>query len=126
MRRFGAAVVSLAVFLLAWKVVVLLGDYPDYILPAPEAVVERGIRAVQSGVLWEHTAATLIEVVLGFGLGASVAIVVGTALGKSILIERDRARPAALPVVDRHPPARRPGDCLAQAGIARGELVVSE
>ena len=88
MRRFGAAVVSLVVFLLAWKVVVLLGDYPDYILPAPEAVVERGIRAVQSGVLWEHTAATLIEVVLGFGLGASVAIVVGTALGKSILIER--------------------------------------
>ena len=88
MRRFGAAVVSLAVFLLAWKVVVLLGDYPDYILPAPEAVVERGIRAVQSGVLWEHTAATLIEVVLGFGLGASVAIVVGTALGKSFLIER--------------------------------------
>jgi len=87
-RRFGAAVVSLAVFLLAWKVVVLLGDYPDYILPAPEAVVERGIRAVQSGVLWEHTAATLIEVVLGFGLGASVAIVVGTALGKSFLIER--------------------------------------
>jgi len=87
-RRIGAAVTSLAVFLLIWKAVVLLGDYPDYILPAPEAVVERAIRAIGSGVLWEHTAATLIEVVLGFGVGASLAIAVGTALGKSILIER--------------------------------------
>lgn len=88
MRRIGAAVASLAVFLLIWKAVVLLGDYPDYILPAPEAVVERGIRAIGSGVLWEHTAATLVEVLLGFGVGASLAVVAGIALAKSVLIER--------------------------------------
>lgn len=88
MRRIGAAVLSLAAFLLLWKVVVVIGGYPDYILPTPEAVVERGARAVQSGVLWEHSAATLLEVVLGFVVGTSLALVAGVALAKSVLIER--------------------------------------
>ncbi|CAN5850608.1 ABC transporter permease [soil metagenome] len=88
MRRLATGIASLAAFLLIWKLVVLVGGYPGYILPAPEAVVERGIRAVQSGVLWEHLAATLSEVVLGFALGASLAVVAGTALGKSVLVER--------------------------------------
>ncbi|MGZ8481214.1 MAG: ABC transporter permease [Candidatus Limnocylindria bacterium] len=88
MRRIGAALLSLAVFLLIWKAVVVIGGYPDFILPAPEVVGERAVRALQSGVLWEHAAATLSEVVLGFALGASLAVAVGTALGKSILVER--------------------------------------
>jgi NitT/TauT family transport system permease protein len=88
MRRIGAALLSLAVFLLIWKAVVLIGGYPDFILPAPEVVFERAVRAIQTGVLWEHTAATLSEVVLGFAVGASLAIAIGTALGKSLLIER--------------------------------------
>lgn len=88
MRRIGTAILSLAAFLLLWKVVVVIGGYPDYILPTPEAVVERGAGAVQSGVLWEHTAATLLEVVLGFVVGTSLALVAGVALAKSVLIER--------------------------------------
>jgi NitT/TauT family transport system permease protein len=88
MRRIAAAALSLAVFLLIWKAVVVIGGYPDFILPAPEVVAERGLRAIQSGVLWEHTAATLLEVVLGFALGASLAVGIGTALGKSVLVER--------------------------------------
>jgi len=88
MRRIGTAVVSLAAFLLIWKAVVVIGGYPDFILPAPEVVAERAVRAIQSGVLWEHTAATLSEVVLGFAVGASLAVAIGTALGKSVLIER--------------------------------------
>jgi len=87
-RRLGTALLSLAVFLLIWKAVVVIGGYPDFILPAPEVVVGRAVRAIQSGVLWEHTAATLSEVVLGFALGASLAVAVGTALGKSVLVER--------------------------------------
>ena len=88
MRRIVGAVASLAAFVLAWKAITLVGGYPDYILPAPEAVLERGVRAVASGILWEHTAVTLLEFGLGFAVGASSAIVVGVALGKSVLIER--------------------------------------
>jgi NitT/TauT family transport system permease protein len=86
--RIGTALLSLAAFLLAWKLLVLVTGTPEYILPAPEVVIERGLRAIGTGVLWEHIAATVVEVVLGFTLGSVTAIVVGVALGKSVVIER--------------------------------------
>ena len=88
MRRIGAATLSLATFLVAWKLVTVIGGYPEFILPAPEVVAERAWRALVSGVLWEHTAVTLLEIVLGFSVGSAAAIVTGTALGKSVTIER--------------------------------------
>ncbi len=88
MRRIGAALASLGAFLLAWKLVTVVGGLPEYILPAPEVVLERGVRAVGSRVLWEHTAVTLLEIVLGFAVGAMVAVLTGIALGKSLLVER--------------------------------------
>jgi len=88
MRRIGAAIVSLAAFLVVWKLVTIIGGYPEFILPAPEVVAERGARAIGSGILWEHTAVTLLEVVLGFAVGATAAVVTGIALGKSVLVER--------------------------------------
>ena len=88
MRRVGAGGLSLAAFLVAWKLVTVIGGYPEYILPAPEVVAERGLRAIGSGVLWEHTGVTLLEIVLGFVVGAVTAILAGIALGKSVLIER--------------------------------------
>lgn len=88
MRRIAAALLSLAAFVVLWKTVTLIGGYPEYILPAPEVVAARGARAIASGVLWQHTGATLLEVVLGFALGAVTAIAVGIALAKSVLIER--------------------------------------
>ena len=88
MRRIGAGLLSLGAFLAVWKLATLVGGYPEYILPPPDAVGERGIRAIGSGLLWEHTAVTLLEIVLGIALGAAAAIVTGTALGKSVLVER--------------------------------------
>jgi NitT/TauT family transport system permease protein len=88
MRRLAATLVSLAAFLVAWKALTVVTGTPDYILPAPEVVGERAVRAIGSGLLWEHTAVTLSEILLGLTVGAATAIVVGTALGKSVLIER--------------------------------------
>jgi NitT/TauT family transport system permease protein len=87
-RRIGAALISLAAFLVVWKLATVIGGYPEFILPAPEAVLAEGRDAVASGILWEHTAVTLLEVVLGFAVGATVAILTGIALGKSVLVER--------------------------------------
>ena len=88
MRRIVAALASLAVFLALWKLATVVGGYPDYILPAPEVVGERAWRAAGSGVLWEHSAVTLLEIVLGFAAGVTTAILTGIALGKSVLVER--------------------------------------
>ena len=88
MRRLAATLASLVAFLALWKVVTVVGAYPDYILPAPEVVGERALRAIGTGILWEHTVVTLAEVVAGFTVGALTAVLVGIALGKSLLIER--------------------------------------
>jgi NitT/TauT family transport system permease protein len=87
-RRIGAALLSLAVFLVIWKLVTVIGGYPEYILPAPEVVLARGVEAIASRVLWEHTAVTLLEVIAGFALGAAAAVLVGIALAKSLFVER--------------------------------------
>ena len=88
MRRLLTALLSLAGFLVAWKLLTVVTGTPDYILPAPEVVGERALRAIGDGILWEHTAVTLSEILLGFALGAATAIAVGTALGKSVVVER--------------------------------------
>ena len=88
MRRIGAAALSLVVFLAVWKLATVLGGYPEYILPAPEVVGERAWRAIGTGILWEHSAVTLLEIVLGFVAGATAAVLTGIALGKSVLIEK--------------------------------------
>ena len=88
MRRPAATLLSLAGFLLTWKLLTVLTGTPDYILPAPEVVGERALRAIGSGILWQHTAVTLSEILLGFSLGAASAAAVGIALGKSVVVER--------------------------------------
>jgi NitT/TauT family transport system permease protein len=88
MRRLATTLISLAVFLVAWKLLTVVAGTPDYILPAPEVVAERAVRAIGSGLLWEHTAVTLSEILLGLAVGAASAIAVGTALGKSVVVER--------------------------------------
>jgi NitT/TauT family transport system permease protein len=88
MMRLLAALGSLAAFAALWKVLTVVTGTPEYILPAPEVVAERGIRAIGSGVLWEHLWATVSEVIPGFALGAATGVGVGVALGKSVVIER--------------------------------------
>ena len=83
-----ASIASLAAFLVAWKLLTIVTGTPGYILPPPEVVGERALRAIGSGVLWEHLWATLSEVVPGVALGALAAVAVGVALGKSVVIER--------------------------------------
>jgi NitT/TauT family transport system permease protein len=88
MKRLAATLISLAAFLAAWKLLTVVTGTPDYILPAPEVVANRALRALGDGILWEHTAVTLSEILLGFALGAMTAMGVGIALGKSVVVER--------------------------------------
>jgi NitT/TauT family transport system permease protein len=88
MKRLGLGAVSLVAFLALWKLATVIGGYPVFILPAPEVVLERAADAVATGVFWEHVATTVLEVVLGFTVGATAAILVGIALGKSVVVER--------------------------------------
>jgi len=80
--------VAFAVFVAVWKVVVIVGGLPPYILPPPETVAARFVTAWSDGTIEPHAATTLGEVVLGFAVGAGVGLVAGYALARSRLIER--------------------------------------
>ncbi len=80
--------VSLAIFVLAWQAVVFVSGFKSFVLPGPWTVSERFVRAWTDGMMWPHVQATLVEVLLGFALGASIALVVGVLLARSRLAER--------------------------------------
>jgi NitT/TauT family transport system permease protein len=89
-RASGLAIglVALAVFLVLWKAIVVLGGYPPFILPSPELVLGRLVSGWADGTIARHAGTTLTEVFLGFGIGGSVAVVVGYGLARSALFER--------------------------------------
>jgi NitT/TauT family transport system permease protein len=80
--------VSVGSFLLLWKAIVVIGNYQPFILPAPEVVGERLIRAWADGVITPHLVATLTEILLGLVVGAGAALGVGYLFARSALAER--------------------------------------
>ena len=87
-REVAELLAGAAVFLVAWKVVVVVGGYPVFILPPPEVVAARFVSAWTSGTIEPYAAQTLVEVLLGFLAGASLALVVGYLLARSPIAER--------------------------------------
>jgi NitT/TauT family transport system permease protein len=86
--RIGLAIASLVAFLILWQGVVWVGGYPTFILPPPVAVAERLWDLLADGALWRHTWVTLREVLIGLGLGAVVAVLLGYGLAHFPLAER--------------------------------------
>ena len=81
----GGALVG---FVVLWKVVVIVGGYPPFILPPPETVVVRLIQALGQGTIWPHLGQTLVAIALGFTTGAAAALAIGYLLARSSIVER--------------------------------------
>ncbi len=93
-------VAAFVVFVVAWKLVVVLTGLPVYVLPAPETVGERFVSAWLDGTVWPHFVTTMVEILLGFVVGA------GLARGGRLRARPKRPVRAARVAV----PRRRPGD----------------
>jgi NitT/TauT family transport system permease protein len=87
-RAYLLAPPALLAFLCLWQLLVNLGSYPTFILPAPAVVFRKLILTISDGTLLNHTRATLREVFLGLGLGLSAATAVGYVFAKSKPLER--------------------------------------
>ena len=87
-RDLAITIGAAAVFVAAWKLLVVVAGYPTFVLPAPELVGARFVEAWSDGTMAPHAATTLTEIAIGFALGASVALVVGYLLARSRLAER--------------------------------------
>lgn len=75
-------------FVVGWRLVVAVGDYPPFILPAPEVVAERLVRAIADGTLLPHAASTLTAVAWGLTVGGGLALAIGYLLARSSFAER--------------------------------------
>jgi NitT/TauT family transport system permease protein len=84
----GWTLLSLTVFVLVWQAIVYVSGFRSFILPGPYTVAERFVRAWAEGTMWPHVQQTLVEVLLGFVIGASIAVAVGVLLARSPLAER--------------------------------------
>ncbi len=82
--------ISLSFLLLlgAWQLLVVLGDYPPFILPGPMDVAAAFVELASDGRLARHTLVTLAEVIPGLVLGVVVALPLAYVLTKSPLAER--------------------------------------
>jgi NitT/TauT family transport system permease protein len=88
LRSWLPVAAAAVLFLVVWKLVVVVGGYPVYILPAPEVVADRLVRALAQGTIQPHAVATLAEIGWGFVVGAGTALGVGYLLARSALAER--------------------------------------
>lgn len=80
--------IALAIFLLAWQVVVAINQYPAFILPTPRDVAAAWVENWANGSIPRHIGITLSEIILGFGIAFAFASIVGYALAKSPLVEK--------------------------------------
>ena len=87
----------------AWQAIVVLRDYPAFILPAPGLVLRRLIDELGGGTLRYHTALTLTESLGGFGLALIISLALGYMLAHAPRLERvlapQLAATQAVPVV---------------------------
>ncbi len=85
--RQAAPIIGIGLFLFIWQAVVWLRLYPEFIIPSPAAVASRFVDVLLDGRLWLHTSTTALQIILGFALGATLAISVGYVVAKSLVFE---------------------------------------
>lgn len=105
-RTFPSGVVmaaSLALALLVWKVLVVVRDYPSFVLPAPDVVLRRLLDELAGGTLLHHAGFTLAEALAGFALALATSMMLGYMLAHAPRLERvlspQIAATQAIPVV---------------------------
>jgi len=86
--RNWLGLISILLGILAWYLIARYSGIPNFILPSPQSVWIRFLKALGDGSLIYHTGITLIEIVLGLLAGAVFATIVGYVLARSRSLER--------------------------------------
>jgi len=89
--RWASLPATIIGLLALWQIVVSAGGYRAFILPAPRLVLERLVAAATSGLLWQHSSATLVEALGGFGIALALGLSLGYVLAHTPWLERAMA-----------------------------------
>lgn len=88
LARAGLGVVLPLAFALGWEAAARLGLIATHLMPPPSAVVAHIVSLFASGEIWDHLAATLTRMALGFGFGVAAGTGLGAIVGYLPLAHR--------------------------------------
>ncbi len=86
--NLGVGLLLLGLLVGVWWLIVVVGNYPPYILPAPPAVADRLWSMILDGSLIGHFGVTVLEAGLGFMLASVLGLGLGYPIAHSHLLER--------------------------------------
>lgn len=86
MSRLAPPLALLAAAVGVWEAVVRLADVPDYVFPAPSAVVAAVVE--RAGMLGTATLVTVREIALGYLLAVAVALALAVVVHASAVLRR--------------------------------------
>jgi len=78
----------LAALLIVWEAAVGFFSIPSYLLPPPSSVALALNEGIQSGVYLYNLTITMTEVIVGFGIGALLGLLLGIGIATVAAIER--------------------------------------
>lgn len=81
-KKWIYALIGFTAVLLIWQLVIIIGDYPEALLPGPVAVFTKWWSLVVSGTLFEHIGISLYRFTVGYVSAVVFAIVLGLFLGR--------------------------------------------
>ncbi len=82
----GWPVLSFAILIIAWEILIDVLKVPEYLVPAPSKFLARLIQSRQ--LIWTQTLVTAYEVVLGFAAAAIISIPLALLIASVPLLER--------------------------------------
>ncbi|CAN5799593.1 ABC transporter permease [soil metagenome] len=85
MRLLPSLIIG-AIILGAWQFSAATDSVASYLLPSPTEVARAFWRGVENGLFWRYSLTTLQESMIGFGIGALVAIPMGYSIARSRLL----------------------------------------
>jgi len=89
-KNIGYVLIPIALIfaLLTWELVILVNQYPAFLLPTPRQVAAAFVENWNNGIIPRHLRITLFEIALGFSISFAFAAGVGYILAKSPLLEK--------------------------------------
>ncbi|MGQ9548956.1 MAG: ABC transporter permease [Roseiflexus sp.] len=80
--------ISLALILFTWQAVVIVNDYPPFILPVPTLVIQRLATELAGETLQRHITITLSAALSGFGIALALSLSLGYLLARMRTFDR--------------------------------------
>ncbi len=86
-RRIAIYVTLFYLLLFAsWQLLYTFGAIPEYLFPSPLQVLQRLWELTNDALMWPSIRATLIRMLIGFSIAATIGLVIGLLMGTSRVV----------------------------------------